>query len=170
MKTILSLVRGHKGIGCSRTNHNHLRSTHIFLIHLFHQIPSEYPLHLTTVRPAHWRRLTPKEVQALPTTLADVAREKNSAKSSTKWGEAQTSVLVYEWKEKIEKIESARVKAVNKAGPQNPLNGARLHFDRSYIPGDLKTREGTGTNCQRKSISRLKQFNIFWNIFRISLS
>ncbi|XP_028411456.1 trihelix transcription factor GT-2-like [Dendronephthya gigantea] len=50
--------------------------------------------------------------------------DRNGAKSSSKWGEAQTSVLVSEWKERIEEVESSRateawnkiVEAVNKAG------------------------------------------------------
>ena len=48
----------------------------------------------------------------------------NGAKSAAKWGEGQTSVLVSEWKERIEEVESARatetwnkiVEEVNKSG------------------------------------------------------
>ena len=48
----------------------------------------------------------------------------NGAKSAAKWGEGQTSVLVSEWKDRIEEVESARatetwnkiVEEVNKSG------------------------------------------------------
>ena len=56
----------------------------------------------------------------------NVVNSENGAKTSTKWGEAQTSVLVNEWKERIDDVESARatetwhriVQNVNKVGTQ----------------------------------------------------
>ena len=41
-------------------------------------------------------------------STANVVNSQNGAKTSTKWGEAQTSVLVNEWKERIDDVESAR--------------------------------------------------------------
>ena len=59
-------------------------------------------------------------------STANVVNSQNGAKTSTKWGEAQTSVLVNEWKERIDDVESARatetwhriVQEVNKVGTQ----------------------------------------------------
>lgn len=59
-------------------------------------------------------------------STANDVNSQNGAKTSTKWGEAQTSVLVNEWKERIDDVESARatetwhriVQEVNKVGTQ----------------------------------------------------
>jgi hypothetical protein len=56
--------------------------------------------------------------------MANNTCDTNGAKSAAKWGEGQTSVLVSEWKERIEEVESARatetwnkvVEEVNKSG------------------------------------------------------
>ena len=53
----------------------------------------------------------------------------NGAKNSAKWSDDQTLVLVQEWKDRVEEVESSRsveawnkiVAAVNKAGPKNTL-------------------------------------------------
>lgn len=61
-----------------------------------------------------------------PETESSSQSDENGAKASqTKWFDAQTSVLVEEWKERVEEVESSRsleawqkiVQAVNKAGP-----------------------------------------------------
>ena len=61
-----------------------------------------------------------------PETESSSQSDENGAKATqTKWFDAQTSVLVEEWKERVEEVESSRsleawqkiVQAVNKAGP-----------------------------------------------------
>ena len=58
------------------------------------------------------------------TSTTNVLNSQNGTKTSTKWGEIQTSVLVNEWKERIDDMKSARatepwhriVQEVNKVG------------------------------------------------------
>lgn len=100
---------------------------------------------------------------ASSTAINTVCDTNGGAKSSTKWGEAQTSVLVSEWKERIEEVESARatetwhkiVEAVNEAGSRKTAKQCKdklWNLKKAYK--DAKTNNnGTGSPSQTNPYS-----------------